>query len=234
MSGTATSARVGGRPRRIEHEDIVRAGRRIGMRELSLNAVAAALGVSSTALYRHVDGRWGLESLVGESLLADLRLIDDPRHDVARHLLSFGIQLRDFVLSHPGLAAYLQTLFPRGDAGRALIAHEVEALGRRGYAPDAAVVLSSSVASVAIGYAAAEDLQRERADGLDRARLSAAAELAADAELGAAHERLPAVDWDDYVRLLLSAAIRGLVDVAPPGRAVADVIAELRSAGEGI
>ena len=47
-------------------------GRDLGMRRLSINGVAARLGVSATALYRHVEGRWELERLVGESLLAEL------------------------------------------------------------------------------------------------------------------------------------------------------------------
>lgn len=109
MSGSPSPA---GRPRQIDIDDIVRAGRELGMHRLSLNAVAARLEVTPAALYRHVDGRWGLERLVGESLLADPRLRDDPGHDTARHLLSFGLRLRAFVLERPGLAAYLQTLFP--------------------------------------------------------------------------------------------------------------------------
>lgn len=137
--------RTGGRPRQIVVEDIVRVGRALGMRRLSLHAVAAELGVSTTALYRHVDGRWGLERLVGESLLSDVRLHDDPAHDTVKHLLSFGLQLRDFILDHPGFAGYLQTLFPRGAGGRRLLADEVTALGRRGYAPEAAIVLGSAV-----------------------------------------------------------------------------------------
>ncbi|GAA1138275.1 TetR family transcriptional regulator [Ornithinicoccus hortensis] len=67
-----SGTRVGGRPPRIDRADIVRAGRALGMAGLSVKAVAAELGVSATALYRHVDGRWGLERLVGESLLSDL------------------------------------------------------------------------------------------------------------------------------------------------------------------
>ncbi|MFC7109128.1 TetR/AcrR family transcriptional regulator [Nonomuraea rubra] len=107
--------RIGGRPRQIETADIVRAGRELGLRDLSMNAVAARLGVSSTALYRHVDGRWELERLVGESILAGLDFHDDPAHGPVRHLLSFALELRGFILRHPGLAAYVQTLFPRGE-----------------------------------------------------------------------------------------------------------------------
>ncbi len=119
-------------------DDIIRVGRELGMRRLSMNAVAAELGVSSTALYRAVDGRWGgLERMVGESLLSDLELHDDPDHDVEQHLLSFGLQLWDFIVRHPGgLGVYMQTLFPpRGDGGRLLMTHQTYALGRFGYAP---------------------------------------------------------------------------------------------------
>lgn len=96
--------KIGGRPRVIDEADIARVGVEIGLRHLSLNAVAARLGVSSTALYRHVDGRWGLERLVGESLLSELRLTDDPAHGVVEHLLSAALQLRSFLLQHRGLA----------------------------------------------------------------------------------------------------------------------------------
>jgi len=225
---------VGGRPRQIEESDIVRAGRTLGMRRLSLKAVAAELGVSATALYRHVDNRWGLERLVGESLLAELRLADEPAHDLVQHLLSLGMQLRRHVLANPGLASYLQVLFPRGEAGRRLLADAVAALERRGYAPEAAVVVCSAVASLSIGYAAAEDLQAERADAIESVRQDVMDDILADERLARAHTRLPEVDSETYARLILTAAIRGLVEVGPPGRPVAQIIAELNEAGEGV
>ncbi|MGO2171114.1 MAG: TetR/AcrR family transcriptional regulator [Micrococcaceae bacterium] len=226
--------RIGGRPRQIEKGDIVRVGREIGLHQLSLNAVAARLGVSSTALYRHVDGRWGLESLVGENILADLQLPDEPSQETAQHLLSSGLRLRSFILKHPGLAAYVQTLFPRGDSGRRLLAAEVEALGRRGYAADAAVVLSSAVASVAIGYAAAEDLQRQRAEGRARQEEKALAAIGDDPRLGKAYWGLPDVGADEYVRLWLGAAVRAFVAAAPPGRSPEQIRAALDAAGKGL
>jgi AcrR family transcriptional regulator len=212
-------SRIGGRPRQVETEDIVRVGRELGLSRLSMNAVAERLGVSSTALYRHVDGRWGLENLVGESILNDLRLDDDPEHDTVRHLLSVGLQLRSFILGHPGLA---------------LLAAEVEALGRRGYAPDAAIVLASAVASIAIGYAAAEDVQRERAEGRSEQERDALAAMVADARLGDAHRALPEVGADQYVRLWLGAAVRAFVDAAPPGRPLLEIMAALDVAGKGL
>ncbi len=234
LSEDAAATRVGGRPRQIDTADIVRAGRELGLRRLSLNAVAARLDVTATALYRHVEGRWGLERLVGESLLGDLVLVDDPAHDTLRHLLSFGLQLRAFILDRPGLAGYLQTLFPRGESGRRLMADELAALVRRGYAEDAAIVLSSAVASLAIGYAAAEEAQRDRADGLDGQRDDALAALRADQRLASGHADLPVVEAEEYVRLMLTAALGGLLAVAPPGRPVGQIIADLRAAGEGV
>ncbi|MEU4835777.1 TetR/AcrR family transcriptional regulator [Streptosporangium sp. NPDC023615] len=227
-------ARIGGRSRQIGTADIVRAGREVGLRELSLNAVAARLGVSSTALYRHVDGRWGLERLVGESILAELKILDDSAHGPVRHLLSSGLQLRGFILQHPGLAVYVQTLFPRGEGGRQLLAAEAAAMQRRGYEADVAIVLCSAVASIAIGFAAAEEAQRARADGLDEQRRDALGEILSDSRLGRGHRTLPDVDADEYVRMWLGAAIRGFVEAAPPGRPIDEIRSALRAAGEGM
>lgn len=228
------SGRIGGRPAKLSVDAIVRAGRTLGMRRLSLNAVAAELGVSSTALYRHVEGRWGLERLVGESLLSELELHDDPAEDIERHLVSFGAQLREFTLAHPGLASYLQVLFPRGEAGVQLLTTEVAALERRGYTAGAGVVLSGAVASLAIGLAAAEErVLAADADGYARELESVRQSLADHPELGPAHVGLPEVTHEVHSRLLLAASVSGLVAVAPPGRPVADVIAEL-SARSGL
>lgn len=144
-------ANIGGRPATITTDDIVRAGRRLGMRDLSVSAVAAELGVSGAALYRHVDGRWGLERLVGEDMLADLVLTDDPGRDLQAQSVGFGMQLYDFVIAHPGIGSYLQQLFPRGAAGRALLVAEVEALARRGYDTAAALAVTNVVARSASG-----------------------------------------------------------------------------------
>ena len=224
--------RTGGRPGQIEVADIVRAGREVGLRELSLNAVASRLGVTSAALYRHIDGRWGLERLVGESILSELELIDDPERSTVPHLLATAVQLRAFILEHPGLAAYLQTLFPRGEGGRRLLAGSTAALERRGYTADAAIVLCSAVASVTIGFAAAEEAQRGRNDGLEAQRRGAIEEILGDPRLAGAHLALPDIDTEEYVRMWLGAAIRGFVDAAPPGRSLDEVRAALHAAGK--
>lgn len=218
----------------FEVDDIVRVGRKLGLRGLSMNAVAAELGVSSTALYRAVDGRWGLERLVGESLLGDLTLEDNPEHNVEQHLLSFGLQMWNFIVRHPGLGVYMQTLFPRGDAGRQLMAFQINALSRFGYTPDVAIALSSVVAGISINYAVAEDSQLERGESLDEQRQEVTDQLQTDEQLGEAHRDLPQVEHAQYVKLVLTATIRGTLAAAPPGRPLDQVIADLAAAGVGV
>lgn len=228
--------RQGGRPPLITLDDVLAIGRDLGMRRLSISAVAARLGVSTTALYRHVDGRWDLERLVGESLLGELDLRDDPDATVEEHLVSFAAQLQSFTAAHPGLASYLQVLFPRGDGGRRLLAAEVDALSRRGYCADAAILLSSAVASVAISLAAREE-SNAGATGGDHAgefaaeRDAVADRLAGDPQLGAAHIGVSQVSAAEFLRLLLVASIRGLVAQIPPGRPIDDIVAGLAPAG---
>ncbi|OBK26905.1 TetR family transcriptional regulator [Mycobacterium asiaticum] len=229
--------RTGGRPALIGLDDVLRVGRELGMRRLSINAVAAQLGVSATALYRHVENRWALERLVGESQLAELELRDDPSDDIEQHLLSFGLQLWHFTIEHPGLASYMQVLFPRGDTGVRLLVTEVEALARRGYAKDAAIVLSSAVATLAISLSAREESNvsttgGDQADRFALERDAAAQRLAADDRLEAAHVGLPELSSSQYVRLLLAASIRGLVEEIPPGRPIMEVVAAHAVAGE--
>lgn len=220
---------TGGRPSTIAPDDIVRAGREIGMRDLSLKAVAANLGVSATALYRHVDGRWGLERAVGESLLADLVLVDEPDDDLEQHLVRFAAQLRHHVLAHPGLGAYLQVLFPRGPGGTALIKRAQASLMERDYTPEAAIVLSSAVASTTINIAAGEEraAYATKETGYDRERDSTWSIVNDDLALGPSHAQLPGISPERYFTLLITAAIAGLIGVAPPKRPVADIVADL-------
>lgn len=235
MAGTDAPARVGGRPPQIAVSDIVAAGRELGMRNLSVNAVAARLSVSATALYRHISGRWELERLVGESLLAELEFADDPAGSVEDHLLAFGVSLHRFALGHPGLATYMQVLFPRGEAGARLLADEIAALGRRGYTAEGAALLSSSVAVLAIGLAAQHELKAEASggdDGFVLERDAAAQRLAGDAALGAVHNAGMQLSAGQYLELLMNALIRGLLTSVAPGRPITDIVADLTARGE--
>ncbi|HEY3563214.1 MAG TPA: TetR/AcrR family transcriptional regulator [Kribbella sp.] len=228
MTANPPRRKTGGRQAQITVADIEREGLRLGLPSLTVNGVATALGVSPAALYRHVDGKLGLEALVGEAVLRDLRIVDDPDDDVEAHLLSFAHQLHAFALGHPGLAAYMQGLFPRGESGVRLQREAIEALGRRGYSPAGAVLMSGAVASLAINLTAAEERHRPYLDGSHPRELEKVyALLAADDLLRAAQEQLPQITSDQYFRMVMTGCIRGLVTAAPPARPVADVLTDL-------
>jgi len=99
-----------GRPRSITHERIVDAGIEIGLPALTFTGVAAALGVSHMALYKHVPSLDALRRLVAEEIF---RRWDIPpvcgcsRRELPAYLGQFVASLRALVKAHPGLAPYL-------------------------------------------------------------------------------------------------------------------------------
>ncbi|HEY1178832.1 MAG TPA: hypothetical protein VGF17_21980 [Phytomonospora sp.] len=231
----AGNPRVGGRRPRFDLDDIVRAGLGLGLDRLSVQAVADELGVSAAAVYRLVPGRVALERIIGEAVLAGCELVDDPADPVREHLVSFALQLRAFLLAHPGSAGYLQLSFPRGPSGARLQTAEVVALTSRGYDPSAAAGLCGSVASVAIGLIVGEERILAHAEDAD-----AAAELAADTSavvmtdplLKEAHVGVPVLAPGEFFAIVLAATVDGLVTALPPGRPLGDVITAARSAAE--
>ncbi|TYB54328.1 hypothetical protein FXF51_47695 [Nonomuraea sp. PA05] len=210
--------KTGGRTASFTLSDVIEAGIRIGLVRLSMQGVADALGVTTAALYRHVAGRSALETLIGEAILDKLKLVDDPAEPAAAHLASFAMQLRRFTLGHPGTAQYLQRLFPRGPSGLRLLEHQIVALGRRGYDPAAAVALSSSMATMAIGATVAE---QERASLLGTPAVEEALAVMAGSELlRQASAGIPDHTPEDYFVFLITAAAEGLVARLPPGHPV--------------
>lgn len=206
--------------------DIVVAGRRIGLAGLTMRAVATELGVTTTALYRHVNGRWELERVVGESLLADLTLRDNPALDAHDFLTSVADQLFAHVLRHSGLARYVEVLFPRGEAGHRLLRQGADGLIRRGYQPDTAVVVVTAAATLTLGYASALD-ERRRAEGLADQRDVTLQHLQ-EQGLGDLLAGLPTVSDEEYVRLWLHAALRGVLIAAPPELSAPELLTRMR------
>ncbi|MBA2890934.1 TetR/AcrR family transcriptional regulator [Nonomuraea soli] len=223
--------KTGGRTASFTLDDVVAAGVRIGLADLSLQRVADALGVTPTALYRHVPSRAALEGLVGEAILAGLTLVDDPGDSTEDHLVSFAAQMRAFTLAHPGTAAYLQRLFPRGRSGIRLLETQITTLGRRGYDPAAATALSSAIATVTLGITAADEARAAHASvdpaGAEEATRDALSAMAGSPLVQAATAGIPAHTAEDYFLLLVRSTARGLVAQLPPGRPVSALIATL-------
>ena len=99
-----------GRPRTITRERIVEAGIEIGLPSITFVGVAAALGISHMALYKHVANLDALKSMVAEEIFARWQI---PRADAERrsglkeYMIVFATSVRVFVKAHPGLTPYV-------------------------------------------------------------------------------------------------------------------------------
>ncbi|WP_075179236.1 TetR/AcrR family transcriptional regulator [Neptunomonas phycophila] len=101
---------VRGRPPSITHQKIVNAGIKIGLPNLTFVGVAAALGVSHMALYKHVDNLEALKSMVAEEIFTRWDIPKpnaDQCEDFETYLVTFSASIRLFVKAHPGLTPFV-------------------------------------------------------------------------------------------------------------------------------
>jgi len=99
-----------GRPRSITFERIADAGIEVGLREITFTGVAAALGVSHMALYKHVPNLDALKRLIAGEIFRRWEippLCGQGRRELPAYLDRFVTSLRELVKANPGLAPYL-------------------------------------------------------------------------------------------------------------------------------
>ncbi|KMN05713.1 TetR/AcrR family transcriptional regulator [Pseudomonas helleri] len=99
-----------GRPRTITRERIVEAGIKMGLPSITFVGVAAALGVSHMALYKHVANLEALKSMVAEEIFTRWQIPQaeaDQYSGLKDCMLVFATSVRVFVKAHPGLTPYV-------------------------------------------------------------------------------------------------------------------------------
>jgi AcrR family transcriptional regulator len=191
----------------------VAAGVAVGLPDLSMRAVADALGVSPQALYRHVRDREALEVLVGEHLMAGFELPDDVGQPWPDYLVELGHRLRETLVPHPGLGSYLRRL-GAGSAGTLRIIDRCDhVLVSRGLRPVDAFLAGGTVANFTIASVELQAVADAGSSAGARERFARAVEV-----IG--HERLPvlaeaiaeyrAMGPDTYFDWSLRALVRGL------------------------
>lgn len=146
--------RRAGRTPTVTPERVVRAGREIGLAELTITGLAAALGVTSATIHNHVDGIDGLRRMVAEGILDSYPEAQLDGTDLTDDLLALSRALRRFVHDNPGIGQYLANVdvsSPRwlaridADHARFAAAHRLS--------PTQAAWLVSTVAEHAIALA---------------------------------------------------------------------------------
>ncbi|MFF7860117.1 MULTISPECIES: TetR/AcrR family transcriptional regulator [unclassified Pseudomonas] len=99
-----------GRPRTITRERIADVSVTIGLPNLTFVGVAAALGVSHMALYKHVANIEALKCLVAEEIFQRWQIpkaSGDAAEGLQAYLTRFATSVQAFVKAHPGLTPYV-------------------------------------------------------------------------------------------------------------------------------
>lgn len=99
-----------GRPRTITRERIADAGIEIGLPNITFVGVAAAIGVSHMALYKHVANLEALKILVAEEIFNRWEIPQanaDESENLKHYMLRFAASIQAFVKAHPGLTPYI-------------------------------------------------------------------------------------------------------------------------------
>lgn len=102
-----TSAPRRGRPPSITRARIAAAGIELGLPDLTFVGVAARLGVSHMALYKHVPNIDALRLLVAEEMFANWSMPTMAGESLEDYLFRFSSSLQGLIRSCPGLAWYL-------------------------------------------------------------------------------------------------------------------------------
>lgn len=154
-----------GRPRQIDRPSILSASLALadeaGLPAVTMQAVAARLGVTPMALYRHVDGKADLLDGVVESLLAEL---PRPSGGLAwdAQLVELGTALRGVARRHPAVFPLLLQRPAVTPGARRVRAHVYAVLRAAGVAQTQVVRVERMISTLAIGYAAGEASGRFR------------------------------------------------------------------------
>ncbi len=99
-----------GRPRTITRERLSDAGIEITLPNVTILGIAAHLGVSAKALYKHVSGLEELKQQIAEDLFLRWELpppAPDGGEGLESFMLSFSQSMWMLVEQHPGIAPYI-------------------------------------------------------------------------------------------------------------------------------
>lgn len=97
-----------GRPRSITPERITNAGIDIGLANMTFVGVAAALGVSHMALYKHVSSIDVIKYMVAEEIFNRWQIPEPQKNEELKdYLLKLTLSLRELIKANAGFTPYL-------------------------------------------------------------------------------------------------------------------------------
>jgi len=145
--------------------------------DVNLPALARRLGVQTSSLYHHVDGRSGVIEVLREQVAStmDLAWLDDESWDVA--LARFFRSYRDVFAAHPRAVPLLTTATVRSEQVIRAYDRMVARLGEAGIGAGDAMRIINALDNFVIGSAldlAAPEVMWEVPEGVDAPALTAA------------------------------------------------------------
>lgn len=105
-----TPAPARGRPRTITRERLADAGIAMGLPNITILGIAAELGVSPKALYKHVSGLEELKRLVAEEIFLRWHLpvpTTGGHEGLENYMVTFSVSMWELVEEYPGIAPYM-------------------------------------------------------------------------------------------------------------------------------
>lgn len=212
-NAAAASDRVPGRPPRINREQIVAAARQIPQGQLTMGAVADALGVTRKALHYYVGDRESLINLVVvdlfESQLAGVQLPDAEWQTVLR---AWAQAMRNGVVKAGVSAAYLQLRGPGGAASIKLAERVTQSMLDAGFSTVLARRALSAISNIAFAAANIELLKQQHGIYPHESELGSALSQESEDALPALRQVLATVQGEDTggFEFELNLAITGL------------------------
>jgi AcrR family transcriptional regulator len=193
----------------------VAAAQALGVQNLTMQAVADALGVSDAALYHHFRSREALISAVVDVTVRDAPFPEDRGQDWRTWMAEFAESIRSVLVEHPGSAGFAAASGPTSPEQVKLVARAIGVLTRSGFDEYEAAMIYSLVTNYVVSSVQIEERRmRAREDHRDVASRFAQAltGVAAD-EVGVL--RKVAETWvtasaEDRFRFGLNAILRGI------------------------
>ncbi len=150
MSRTDRSA---GRPRSLTMPRIIDAAIELGLRELNMKSLAAALGVNVVTLYRHVGSRDQLMQIATAHLMRERRLQGEGADHWAEFVFQYAGNLFELFRKEPGLITELINGNLHPDAEMDLLEEFLQTMSSYGFSYEEGALLHRSIGAITLGSA---------------------------------------------------------------------------------
>ena len=202
-----------GRPASISKDAVLEAAFKIGFRDVTMHAISRELGVSVSALYRHVASKEDVLFQCADEVSKRVELPETE--DWKEYIRSLARSYRKVVLSLPGSVEFVRVIGLATPAACAVINQSLSVLKHAGFEGKIAYIICIGLISHAIDLALQEEQSNEGAK--PNGGIAPATKLAGLAdeypEIAWALAESGAVDQDEYFETGLDVYISGLENV---------------------